>query len=38
VSGLVAAGADVIGVHRLDEDLETIYRRYFESEEEEVRA
>jgi ABC-2 type transport system ATP-binding protein len=38
VSGLVAGGADVIGVHRLDEDLETIYRRYFEVEEEEVTA
>jgi ABC-2 type transport system ATP-binding protein len=38
VSGLVAGGADVIGVHRLDEDLETIYRRYFETEEEEVEA
>ena len=35
VSGLVSKGADVIGVHRLDEDLETIYRRYFEIEEEE---
>jgi ABC-2 type transport system ATP-binding protein len=34
VSGLVAKGADVIGVHRLDEDLETIYRRYFEVREE----
>jgi len=34
VSGLVAKGADVIGVHRLDEDLETIYRRYFEVQEE----
>ena len=34
VGGLVAGGADVIGVHRLDEDLETIYRRYFEIEEE----
>jgi ABC-2 type transport system ATP-binding protein len=38
VSGLVSGGADVIGVHRLDEDLETIYRRYFELEEEEVNA
>jgi ABC-2 type transport system ATP-binding protein len=38
VSGLVSGGADVIGVHRLDEDLETIYRRYFEAEEEEVKA
>jgi ABC-2 type transport system ATP-binding protein len=38
VSGLVSGGADVIGVHRLDEDLETIYRRYFEVEEEEVSA
>lgn len=34
VSGLVSKGADVIGVHRLDEDLETIYRRYFEMSEE----
>ncbi|MGH8872972.1 MAG: ABC transporter ATP-binding protein [Acidimicrobiia bacterium] len=34
VSGLVSKGADVIGVHRLDEDLETIYRRYFEMNEE----
>jgi ABC-2 type transport system ATP-binding protein len=34
VSGLVSKGADVIGVHRLDEDLETIYRRYFEVPEE----
>ena len=34
VGGLVASGADVIGVHRLDEDLETIYRRYFEIQEE----
>jgi ABC-2 type transport system ATP-binding protein len=33
VSGLVSKGADVIGVHRLDEDLESIYRRYFEIEE-----
>jgi ABC-2 type transport system ATP-binding protein len=38
VSGLVSGGADVIGVHRLDEDLETIYRRYFEVEDEEVSA
>ncbi|HEX6147355.1 MAG TPA: ABC transporter ATP-binding protein [Acidimicrobiia bacterium] len=34
VGGLVAGGADVVGVHRLDEDLETIYRRYFEIQEE----
>ena len=34
VSGLVAKGVDVTGVHRLDEDLETIYRRYFEVKEE----
>jgi ABC-2 type transport system ATP-binding protein len=34
VSGLVSKGADVTGVHRLDEDLETIYRRYFEAREE----
>ncbi len=34
VDGLVAAGAGVTGVHRLDEDLETIYRRYFETREE----
>ena len=34
VSGLVSKGADVIGVTRLDEDLETIYRRYFEIHEE----
>ncbi|MGH8913437.1 MAG: ABC transporter ATP-binding protein [Acidimicrobiia bacterium] len=34
VSGLVSAGADLIGVHRLDEDLESIYRRYFETKEE----
>jgi ABC-2 type transport system ATP-binding protein len=34
VGRLVASGADVIGVHRLDEDLETIYRRYFEIQEE----
>ena len=34
VSGLVSAGAEVIGVHRVDEDLESIYRRYFEIKEE----
>lgn len=34
VSGLVSKGTDVIGVQRLDEDLETIYRRYFEEKEE----
>jgi ABC-2 type transport system ATP-binding protein len=34
VSGLVSGGAEVIGVHRLDEDLESIYRRYFETREE----
>ncbi|HEY7469736.1 MAG TPA: ABC transporter ATP-binding protein [Acidimicrobiia bacterium] len=34
VSGLVSAGADVLGVHRVDEDLETIYRSYFETREE----
>ncbi len=34
VSGLVSKGSQVIGVHRLDEDLESIYRRYFESREE----
>jgi ABC-2 type transport system ATP-binding protein len=34
VSGLVSKGADVIGVHRLDEDLESIYRRYFDQREE----
>jgi hypothetical protein len=31
---LVSAGADVLGVHRVDEDLETIYRSYFETREE----
>jgi ABC-2 type transport system ATP-binding protein len=34
VRSLVTSGVDVIGVHRLDEDLETIYRRYFETLEE----
>ncbi len=34
VSGLVGSGAEVIGVHRIDEDLESIYRRYFETREE----
>jgi ABC-2 type transport system ATP-binding protein len=34
VSGLVSGGANVIGVHRRDEDLESIYRRYFETHEE----
>jgi len=34
VTSLVSNGADVIGVHRLDEDLESIYRRYFETREE----
>ncbi len=33
VADLVAAGAGVLGVHRVDEDLESIYRRYFEREE-----
>lgn len=34
VSELVSGGAELIGVHRLDEDLEAIYRRYFETMEE----
>ncbi len=34
VGGLVGEGAEVIGVHRVDEDLESIYRRYFETAEE----
>ncbi len=34
VGGLVDKGAEVIGVHRVDEDLESIYRRYFETVEE----
>jgi len=34
VSGLVSDGAELTGVHRLDEDLESIYRRYFETKEE----
>ncbi len=38
VAGLVGSGADVIGVHRVDEDLESIYRRYFETAAAEVPA
>jgi len=34
VAELVSSGAEVLGVRRLDEDLETIYRRYFETKEE----
>jgi len=34
VNGLVSRGVGVIGVHRIDEDLESIYRRYFETHEE----
>jgi len=34
VTGLVSSGVGVVGVHRLDEDLESIYRRYFETHEE----
>jgi hypothetical protein len=34
VSGLVSKGSEVVGVHRVDEDLESIYRRYFEAKEE----
>ena len=33
VSGLVAAGLQITGVHRVDEDLDAIYRRYFENKE-----
>jgi ABC-2 type transport system ATP-binding protein len=33
VSRLVAEGAQVIGVRRVDEDLDAIYRRYFEDKE-----
>jgi len=34
VRALVNQDVEVIGIHRLDEDLETIYRRYFETREE----
>jgi ABC-2 type transport system ATP-binding protein len=33
VSQLVASGLEVIGVRRVDEDLDAIYRRYFEKKE-----
>ncbi|HEU4895354.1 MAG TPA: ABC transporter ATP-binding protein [Acidimicrobiia bacterium] len=33
VAHLVAAGVEVAGVRRVDEDLDAIYRRYFESKE-----
>jgi ABC-2 type transport system ATP-binding protein len=33
VSRLVADGAQLIGVRRIDEDLDAIYRRYFENQE-----
>ncbi len=33
VSRLVAAGAEITGVRRVDEDLDAIYRRYFEANE-----
>ncbi|HEX6220868.1 MAG TPA: hypothetical protein VF115_07220, partial [Acidimicrobiia bacterium] len=34
VGGLVAAGSQLVGVRRVDEDLDAIYRRYFEKREE----
>ncbi|HZD23497.1 MAG TPA: hypothetical protein VE569_08870, partial [Acidimicrobiia bacterium] len=34
VNELVSAGSSLIGVRRVDEDLDAIYRRYFESREE----
>jgi ABC-2 type transport system ATP-binding protein len=34
VDRLVTGGAEVIGVHRVDEDLDAIYRRYFDEREE----
>jgi ABC-2 type transport system ATP-binding protein len=33
VSRLVSGGAEVVGVRRIDEDLDAIYRRYFETQE-----
>jgi ABC-2 type transport system ATP-binding protein len=33
VAELVGSGADVIGVRRVDEDLDSIYRKYFENKE-----
>jgi ABC-2 type transport system ATP-binding protein len=33
VGGLVAAGSQLTGVRRVDEDLDAIYRRYFETRE-----
>jgi hypothetical protein len=33
VSRLVSAGSEITGVHRVDEDLDAIYRRYFEGKE-----
>jgi len=33
IGSLVAAGSEVTGVRRVDEDLDAIYRRYFESRE-----
>jgi ABC-2 type transport system ATP-binding protein len=30
VRQLVSAGVDVVGIRRVDDDLDTIYRRYFE--------
>lgn len=34
VSALVSSGSNLVGVRRVDEDLDAIYRRYFESREE----
>jgi len=34
VNQLVAAGSQILGVRRVDEDLDAIYRRYFEKREE----
>jgi ABC-2 type transport system ATP-binding protein len=36
VSELVGGGSQVVGVRRIDEDLDAIYRRYFETREEVV--
>ncbi len=36
VSSLVSDGARITGIHRVDEDLDAIYRRYFESAESET--
>lgn len=33
IASLVHDGAELTGIHRVDEDLDSIYRRYFESAE-----